>query len=98
MNPQLTPERLSRKAIVYVRQSKPSQLIHNQESTRLQFGLADRARTLGFQCVVVVDDDLGRTGSGWVDRPGFERLAAEVCGGCQVGTIFCVEGSRLARN
>jgi len=87
MNPKLTPERLSRKAIVYIRQSKPSQLIHNQESTRLQFSLADRARTLGFQRVIVVDDDLGRTGSGWVDRPGFERLAAEVCGG-EVGAIF----------
>jgi DNA invertase Pin-like site-specific DNA recombinase len=97
MNPKLTPERLSRKAIVYPRQSKPSQLLHNQESTRLQFSLADRARTLGFRDVVIVDDDLGRTGSGWVDRPGFERLAAEVCSG-EVGAIFCVEGSRLARN
>ena len=97
MNPKLTPERLSRKAIVYVRQSKPSQLIHNQESTRLQFSLAERARTLGFTRILVVDDDLGRSGSGWVDRPGFERLAAEVCSG-EVGAIFCVEGSRLARN
>src|SRR5215467_11740226 len=97
MNPKLTPERLARKAIVYVRQSTPRQLIHNQESTRLQFSLEDRARTLGFQRIVVVDDDLGRTGSGWVDRPGFERLAAEVCSG-DVGAIFCVEGSRLARN
>jgi len=97
MNPKLTPERLSRKAIVYVRQSKPSQLIHNQESTRLQLSLADRARTLGFQRVLVVDDDLGRTGSGCVERPGFERLAAEVCSG-EVGAIFCVEASRLARN
>jgi DNA invertase Pin-like site-specific DNA recombinase len=97
MNSKLTPERLSRKAVVYVRQSKPSQLIHNQESTRLQFSLADRARTLGFQRIVVMDDDLGRSGSGWVDRPGFERLAAEVCSG-EVGAIFCAEGSRLARN
>lgn len=97
MNPKLTPERLSRKAVVYIRQSKPSQLIHNQESTRLQFSLVDRARTLGFQRVVVVDDDLGRSASGRVDRPGFERLAAEVCSG-NVGAIFCVEGSRLARN
>ena len=96
MNPKLTPERLSRKAVVYVRQSKPSPLIHNPESTRLQFSLADRARTLGFQRIVVVDD-LGRSGSGWVDRPGFERLAAEVCSG-EVGAIFCVEASRLARN
>jgi DNA invertase Pin-like site-specific DNA recombinase len=97
MNPKLTPERLVRKAIVYVRQSKPSQLIHNQESTRLQLSLADRARALGFQRIVVVDDDLGRTGSGLVDRPGFQRLVAEVCSG-EVGAVFCAEASRLARN
>src|ERR1700681_4269775 len=59
MNPKLTPERLLRKAVVYIRQSKPSQLIHNQESTRLQFSLAERARSLGFTRIVVVDDDLG---------------------------------------
>lgn len=97
MNPKLTPERLARKALVYVRQSKPSQLINNQESTRLQFSLVDRARALGFQQVAIVDDDLGRTGSGLVDRPGFQRLAAEVCTG-EVGAVFCVEASRLARN
>ena len=96
-NPKLTPERLLRKAIVYVRQSKPSQLIHNQESTRLQLSLADRARSLGFQRIIVIDDDLGRSGSGLVDRPGFQRLAAEVCSG-EVGAVFCVEASRLARN
>ena len=49
MNSKLTPERLRKKAIVYVRQSKPSQLIDNQESQRLQYGLVDRARGLGFQ-------------------------------------------------
>jgi DNA invertase Pin-like site-specific DNA recombinase len=97
MNPKLTPERLLRKAIVYIRQSKPSQLIHNQESTRLQLSLADRARTLGFQQIMVIDNDLGRTGSGLVDRPGFQRLAAEICSG-EVGAVFCVEASRLARN
>ena len=97
MNPKLTPERLARKAIVYVRQSKPSQLIHNQESTRLQLSLADRARTLGFQRIVVVDDDLGRTGSGLVHRPGFQRFVAEVCSG-EVSAVFCAEASRLARN
>ena len=97
MNPKLTPERLQRKAIVYIRQSRPSQVIHNQESTRLQRGLADRARTLGFQQILVIDDDLGRTGSGLVDRPGFQRLVAEVCSS-EVGAVFCVEASRLARN
>ena len=97
MNPKLTPERLLRKAVVYIRQSKPSQLIHNQESTRLQLSLDDRARTLGFQRIMVIDDDLGRTGSGLVDRPGFQRLAAEVCSGGG-GAVFCVEASRLARD
>jgi len=97
MNSRLTPERLLQKAVVYIPQSKPSQLIHNQESTRLQFSLPHRARALGFQRIVVVDDDQGRTGSGLVDRPGFQRLAAEVCSG-EVGAVFCVEASRLARN
>jgi DNA invertase Pin-like site-specific DNA recombinase len=87
MNPKLTLERLHRKAIVYIRQSRPSQLIHNQESTRLQRSLADRARRLGFQQILVIDDDLGRTGSGLVDRPGFQRLVAEVCSG-EVGAVY----------
>jgi DNA invertase Pin-like site-specific DNA recombinase len=97
MNPKLTPERLLKKAIVYVRQSRPSQLIQNQESQRLQYGLADRARRLGFANVMVIDEDLGRTGSGLVERPGFQRLLAEVCSG-EVGAVFCLEASRLARN
>ena len=92
MNPKLTPERLARKAVVYVRQSKPSQLIHNQESTRLQFSLADRARTLGFQCIVVVDEDLGRSGSGLVDRPGFERLAPRNYVAAKWGLYFVWRG------
>jgi DNA invertase Pin-like site-specific DNA recombinase len=97
MNPKLTNERLSRRAIVYVRQSSPGQVIHNQESKRRQYGLVDRARDLGFREVVVIDDDLGRTGSGLVERPGFQRLVGEVCTG-EVGAIFCIEASRLARN
>ncbi len=97
MNPKLTPERLLKKAIVYVRQSNPSQLINNQESRRLQYGLVERARALGIENVMVIDEDLGRTGSGLVERPGFERLLAEVCSG-EVGTVFCLEASRLARN
>src|SRR5438477_474510 len=83
---QLLPQRLQRQAIVYIRQSRPSQLIHNHESTRLQRSLADRARTLGFQQILVIDDDLGRTGSGLVDRPGFQRLVAEVCSS-EVGAV-----------
>ena len=74
MNPKLTAERLSRRAIVYVRQSSPGQVIHNQESQRRQYGLVDRARELGFSEVAVIDDDLGRSGSGHIERPGFQRL------------------------
>jgi DNA invertase Pin-like site-specific DNA recombinase len=97
MNPKLNAKRLSRRAIVYIRQSSPGQLIHNQESQRRQYGLVDRARELGFSDVTVIDDDLGRSGSGFIERPGFQRLVAEVCSG-EVGAIFCIEASRLARN
>ena len=96
-HPKLTPERLLRTAIVYVRQSTPTQVSHHLESQRRQYGLEDRARELGFQRITVIDEDLGRTGSGLVDRPGFQRLVAEVCTG-EVGAVFCIEASRLARN
>jgi len=96
-NPKLTPERLGRRAIVYVRQSTPGQVMNNLESQRRQYDLANRARELGFQDVRTIDDDLGRSGGGQVDRPGFQRLVTEVCGG-QVGAVFCIEASRLARN
>jgi DNA invertase Pin-like site-specific DNA recombinase len=85
MNPKLTTERLHRCAVIYVRQSSPTQLAHNHESRRRQYGLVELAR------------DLGRSGSGLVERPGFERLAAAVCSG-KVGAVFCIEASRLARN
>jgi len=95
--PKLTPERLLRAAIVYVRQSTPSQVTHHLESQRRQYALEDRARELGFPRITVIDEDLGRTGSGLADRPGFQRLVAEVCTG-EVGAVFCIEASRLARN
>ena len=57
--PKLTAERLVRKALVYIRQSKPSQVLHHQESQRRQYGLGDRARELGFREVEVIDEDLG---------------------------------------
>jgi DNA invertase Pin-like site-specific DNA recombinase len=97
MNPKLTVDRLRRRAIVYIRQSSPDQVLHHQESTRRQYGLVDQARALGFQNVVVIDEDLGRTGSGLVERPGFQHLVAEVLSG-EVGAVFCLEASRLARN
>ncbi len=96
-NQKLTPERLSRRAIVYVRQSTLGQVLNNLESQRRQYNLADHARELGFRDVRTIDDDLGRSGGGQVDRPGFQQLVADVCAG-QVGAIFCSEASRLARN
>lgn len=97
MNLKLTNDRLQRRAIIYVRQSSMGQVTNNHESRRRQYGLADRARELGFHNVTVIDDDLGRSGSGLVERPGFQRLVAEVCTG-EVGAVFCIEASRLARN
>ncbi len=97
MNQKLTADHLRRRAVVYVRQSSMGQVLHNHESQLRQYGLADRARGLGFREVMVIDDDLGRSGSGLVERPGFQRLVAEVCTG-EVGAIFCIEASRLARN
>ena len=96
-HPKLTPERLARRAIVYIRQSKPMQVIQNQESQRLQYRLVERARELGFAQVTAIDEDLGRTACGLVERPGFEHLVGEVCSG-EVGAVFCIEASRLARN
>ena len=58
----ITPEHLTRGAFVYVRQSTADQLLHNHEGRRRQYGLADRARQLGWQEIVVIDDDLGRVG------------------------------------
>src|SRR5215469_10928558 len=97
MNPKLTTERLNRRAIVYVRQSSPGQVLRNQESQLRQYGLVGRARELGFRDVAMIDEDLGRSGDGCVERPGFQRLVGEVCSG-EVGGVFCIEASRLARN
>lgn len=93
----VTADHLKRRAIVYIRQSSPVQVANNLESQRRQYGLADQARQLGFQQVDIIDEDLGRSGSGQVERPGFARLVAEVCTG-SVGAVFCIEASRLARN
>jgi hypothetical protein len=93
----VTPDHLRRRAIVYVRQSTVIQVLHNLESQLRQYNLAEYARELGFTDVVTIDEDLGKSGSGLVERPGFQRLVAEVCGG-QVGAVLSIEASRLARN
>ena len=92
----IAPDHLGRRAFVYVRQSTQDQLLRNHESRRRQYGLADRARQLGWVDPVVIDDDLGRSGGG-VARPGFERLLLAICEG-RVGIVLAVEASRLARN
>ena len=93
----LTRAHVERRAIVYVRQSTPTQLLQNRESQLRQYRLADYARELGFVDVVTIDEDLGRSGSGLMERPGFQRLVADLCEG-QIGAVFCLEASRLARN
>src|SRR5437762_7821208 len=97
MNPKITLDHLGRGAVVYVRQSTMGQVAENTESQRRQYALAESARTMGFASVTIIDDDLGRSGSGTIERPGFQKLVALVCAG-SIGAIFCIEASRLARN
>src|SRR5262245_30006128 len=97
MHPKITPEHLGRGAVVYIRQSTIGQVAEHSESQRRQYALADSARAYGFASVTVIDDDLGRSGSGLVERPGFQKLVASVCTG-SIGAVFCIEASRLARN
>jgi DNA invertase Pin-like site-specific DNA recombinase len=89
-------DHLARRACVYIRQSTPDQVQRNVESQRRQYTLVDRARALGWHDVDVIDEDLGVSGSG-TRRAGFERLLHALCEG-QVGAVFSLEASRLARN
>jgi DNA invertase Pin-like site-specific DNA recombinase len=88
-----------RLAMVYIRQSTMQQVERHQESTRLQYALVDRAMLYGWHrsSIVVVDDDLGRSGASMEDRLGFQRLVAEVGLG-HIGMVLGVEMSRLARS
>jgi DNA invertase Pin-like site-specific DNA recombinase len=88
---------LSRRAIVYVRQSTGVQVQENLESQRRQYELAELARNYGFHDVAVIDEDLGRSASGTIDRRGFRSLVGQICEGA-VGAVLCLEASRLARN
>lgn len=97
MNEKIKPEHLQRTAYVYVRQSTSYQVRHHREGQQRQYDLAQRARQLGFTQVIVLDEDLGRSGSGLQERPGFGRLLAAVCQGL-AGAVFALEASRLARN
>ena len=90
---------LERLALIYVRQSTMQQVERHQESTRLQYGLVDRALQLGWpkQRILVIDEDLGCSGATAEGRLGFQRLVAEV-GLDHVGTVLGIEISRLARS
>ena len=91
------PQHLDRKAILYVRQSSAHQVLHNRESSALQYAMRDRLTVLGWSEIETIDDDLGRSAAGGVTRAGFDRMVAEVCLG-KVGAVAAREVSRFARN
>ncbi|MGD0180242.1 MAG: recombinase family protein [Terriglobales bacterium] len=95
----IKPSHTQRAAYVYIRQSTPGQVAHNRESTARQYALADRACQLGWskEQVVLIDEDLGLSGSGTDKRSGFARLTSEVAL-AHVGIVLGLEVSRLARN
>src|SRR6516162_2392039 len=95
----IQPTHRRRRAVIYVRQSSPGQVINNQESTRLQYALKQRAIERGCheRDTVVIDTDLGMTGSNAADRPGFQELVTMVSLG-HVGIVFAYDATRLARN
>ena len=95
----ITASHLSRQAIVYLRQSSAAQVENNRESTDRQYALAVKAGELGWpdDRIIVIDEDLGLSGSGSVARAGFARLTAEVAL-ARVGLVLGLEVSRLARN
>jgi len=99
MSAKLEASHLRRQAFVYVRQSTQAQLERNTESTERQYALVARAVELGFarEQVVVIDEDLGVSGSGLSERSGFARLTAQVGLG-HAGLVLGLEASRLARN
>ena len=97
MHEKIRPHHLERKAILYVRQSSAHQVLHNRESSALQYAMRDRLTALGWSRIDTIDDDLGRSAAGSVARAGFDRMVAEVCLG-KVGAVAAREVSRFARN
>src|ERR1700730_18766362 len=96
MRAKITADHLERTALVYVRQSTPGQIRDHTESRRRQYGLVDVARELGFHRVETIDDDLGISGSGFAERPGFQRLLTTV-GSEGAGAGAGLEALGLAR-
>jgi DNA invertase Pin-like site-specific DNA recombinase len=91
MNEKIGAHHLERKAILYVRQSSAHQVLHNRESSALQYAMRDRLTALGWSRIETVDDDLGRSAAGGVTRAGFDCLG-------KVGAVAAREVSRFARN
>ena len=97
MSDKIQPHHLERKAILYVRQSSAHQVLHNRESSALQYAMRGRLEQLGWSRIETIDEDLGRSAAGNVERTGFDRMVAEVCLG-KVGAVAAREVSRFARN
>src|SRR5215204_3150720 len=98
ISPKIEPRHLGLRALVYVRQSTPRQVLANQESTRRQYQLAERARQMGWPAprIEVIDEDLGLSGASSTLRAGFQRLVAAISLG-EVGLVLVTEVSRLSR-
>jgi DNA invertase Pin-like site-specific DNA recombinase len=97
MHEKIRPYHLERKAILYIRQSSAHQVLHNRESSTLQYAMRNRLAELGWSRIDTIDDDLGRSAAGGIARVGFDRMVAEVCLG-KVGAVAAREVSRFARN
>jgi DNA invertase Pin-like site-specific DNA recombinase len=95
----VTPSHLARKALIYIRQSSPHQVLSNQESLRLQYALKQRAMSLGWRSedIEFIDADLGLTATSAQHREGWKELVSQVTLG-QVGIILSIEVMRLSRN
>jgi len=99
MNPKIQQHHRNKPAYIYLRQSTPSQVRHHQESTERQYALREKALELGWSesLIRTLDRDLGKTGTEMARREDFKTLVAEVSLG-QVGAVFALEVSRLARS
>ncbi len=101
-DPKIKPRHLARRALIYVRQSSPTQVQRHPESARRQYGLTERARALGWSTeqITVIDEDQGKSAAGSAaahERDGFGRLVSAVGMG-EVGIVLVLEVARLARN
>jgi DNA invertase Pin-like site-specific DNA recombinase len=99
LNPKIADHYLMRKACIYIRQSTMAQVRFNQESTERQYNLADQAKSLGWmpEQIRILDGDLAQSGELTTKRDDFKTLVSDVAMG-QVGAIFSLESSRLARS